>query len=86
MVSTVKDATHTGLRLMVARYIDLSGEPVSSEFICADGADAGIGDTVIVNDDGGAGQLLLEDSEVIIDCVIAGVVDHISVDGETRIL
>ena len=81
MVSTVKDASHSGLKLMVAVYIDPGGKAVSEEFICADAADAGVGDIVIVNDDGGAGQMLLEDDKVIIDHVIAGVVDHISMGG-----
>ena len=84
VVSTVKDESHSGLKLMIAEHIDFDGNPLSDEFICADAADAGIGDIVLINTDGGAGQQLLEDDNVVIDCVIAGVIDHFSVGTDKR--
>ena len=81
VVSTIKDKGHEGLKLMVVRYINQDGAYISNELICTDAADAGIGDVVLVNTDGGAGQMLLDNTDIIIDCVIAGVIDHISVGG-----
>ncbi len=76
VVATVKDESHAGYKLMIARAIDMNGNEVSEDIICFDAADSGIGDTVLINDDGGAGQMLLDDEKCIIDNVIAGVVDH----------
>ena len=46
-------------------------------------ADAGIGDTVLVNVEGGSANMFLGRS-VIADLTICGVIDHITLDGETR--
>ncbi len=86
LVSTIKDMGHKGQKLMLARYIDSGGKYVSETFICVDAADAGIGDYVIINTDGGAGQMLLDDPDIIVDCVIAGVVDSLSINRQTVIL
>jgi len=82
IVSTVKDPTHHGLKLLVARFIDTNGRFISDEMVCTDCADAGIGDTVLINDDGGAAQIALNDDEVIIDHVVVGVVDYYQINGE----
>ena len=49
--------------------------------IAFDCADAGIGDTVLVNTDGGAGNMLLNDDFAIVDLVICGVVDSYAMEG-----
>ena len=77
VVSTVKDACYTGQKLMIIDYID------GNQAIAFDVADAGIGDTVLVNVEGGSANMFLGRS-VIADLTICGVIDHITLDGETR--
>ena len=83
VVSTVKDACYTGQKLMIIDYIDENGSLTGNQAIAFDVADAGIGDTVLVNVEGGSANMFLGRS-VIADLTICGVIDHITLDGETR--
>jgi microcompartment protein CcmK/EutM len=82
VVSTVKNDTHFGYKLMLIEYIDTHGKAISPRQIAFDGADAGVGDIVLINDDGGAAKMMLNDDEVIADLTICGVLDHFSYDGQ----
>ena len=58
VVSTVKDACYTGQKLMIIDYIDENGSLTGNQAIAFDVADAGIGDTVLVNVEGGSANML----------------------------
>lgn len=83
VVSTVKDEGFYGQKLMIVDYIDEDGKLTGNQAIVFDVADSGIGDTVLVNVDGGAAGMFLG-RKVIADFTICGVVDHVTYDGETR--
>ena len=68
---------------MIIDYIDENGSSTGNQAIAFDVADAGIGDTVLVNVEGGSANMFLGRS-VIADLTICGVIDHITLDGETR--
>ena len=74
VVSTVKDACYTGQKLMIIDYIDENGSLTGNQAIAFDVADAGIGDTVLVNVEGGSANMFLGRS-VIADLTICGVID-----------
>ena len=82
VVSTVKERTHSNYKLLIVRYLDGEGNPVETEQIVFDGADAGVGDLVLVNVDGGAAKMLLGDKEIIADNTVCGVIDHWTFDGK----
>lgn len=82
VVSTVKNQTHYGYKLLLVEYIDTEGKPISPRLIAFDAAHAGVGDIVLINVDGGAAKMMLEDDEVIADVTICGVLDHFSFDGD----
>ena len=82
VVSTVKERGYYGYKLMLVEYFDPeSGVPQGPRMIAFDCADVGIGDTVLVNTDGGAGNMLLNDDFAIVDLVICGVVDSYAMEG-----
>ena len=83
VVSTVKDAGFAGQKLMIVDYIDEDGNLTGNQAIAFDVADAGIGDTVIVNVDCGAANMFLG-RQCIVDLTICGVIDHLTIDGEVR--
>ena len=83
VVSTVKDAGYFGQKLMIIDYLDDDGEMTGNQAIAFDVADAGVGDTVIVNVDGGAANMFLG-RQCIADLTICGVIDHLTIDGEVR--
>ena len=77
MVSTVKLKSHRGHKLMIVERIGLDGRPTGARSIAVDAADSGIGDTVLVNDDGSAAQMVFGDGALVCDLTICGVVDGI---------
>lgn len=83
VVSTVKDEGYKGYKLMLVEYFDpVTRKPEGPRMIAFDCADAGMGDIVIVNTDGGAGNIVFDDDFGIFDLVICGIVDHYSAYGE----
>jgi microcompartment protein CcmK/EutM len=82
VISTIKPESHHGNKLMYVELIGLDGKPYGARQIVMDMADAGIGDTVLVNVDGGAALMILGDKKAIVDQVICGVIDHYTVGDE----
>ena len=83
VVSTIKDVGFAGQKLMIIDYLDDDGKMTGNQAIAFDVADAGVGDTVIVNVDGGAANMFLG-RQCIADLSICGVIDHLTIDGEVR--
>lgn len=79
VISTIKPASHNGKKLMLIELIGLDRKPYGARQIVIDAANAGLGDTVLVNVDGGAALMILDDKTVIVDMTICGVVDHFDV-------
>ncbi len=86
VVSTIKEEGYTGYKLMLVQYLEPDSTPTGPRMIAFDCADAGIGDIVLVNIDGGAGNMLLDDDHVIVDLVICGLVDSYTAFGEETII
>ena len=85
VVSTIKDRSYHGYKLMIVEYLNEDGSPSEARKIAFDAADAGVGDVVLVNVDGGAANMML-DEEIIADLTICGVVDSYTYDGKTTII
>ena len=77
MVSVIHDPCHDGHKFLLVRFLDKDGNELE-EGVFADAADAGIGDLVLVSEDGGAAELVfeLEDSVCVFDGLIVGVIDE----------
>lgn len=84
VVSTIKDESFYGRKLLVVEYWDENGQPDGSRVIAFDGGQAGIGDAVLVVTDGGAANMVLNDTEIIADIAIAGVIDCYTYEGDTK--
>lgn len=83
VVSTIKYPGFAGQKLMIVDYLDEDGHLTGKQDIAFDVADAGIGDVVLVNVDGGAASIVLGD-EFIGDLTICGVIDRVTYNGQTR--
>ena len=87
VVSTIKDDGYYGYKLMLVEFFDPeTRKPEGPRMIAFDCADAGVGDIVLVNMDGGAGNMLQGDDYGIFDLVICGVLDNYTIHGETTVL
>jgi microcompartment protein CcmK/EutM len=83
VVSTVKYEKYRGLKLLLVRHLDLNLNEVGEELVALDAANAGFGDIVLVNNDGGAAQMVLDDKTLIASVTVCGVIDSFTVQGKT---
>ena len=80
VVSTVKEKGYESRKILIVQPVDPSGQPKGSSFLAVDTVQAGIGDTVLVLEEGGSARMILEEPETFtIKAVIAGIVDQITV-------
>jgi len=83
VVSTVKYEKYRGIKMLTVRHLDLDGNPAGDEMVALDVADAGVGDVVLVNNDGGAAQMIVGDREIIASVTVCGVIDYYTWQGKT---
>ena len=83
VVSTIKYEKYVGYKLLKVRHLTLEGEQTGEEMVALDAADAGIGDIVLVNNDGGAAQMIANDKTLIASVTICGIIDSYTWQGKT---
>ena len=80
VVSTQKNSNLKGHKLLIIRQIDLNGNfIISKDIIAIDTVSAGIGDTVLVVQEGSAVQQILGNIKTPAHTIIVAVVDNIEV-------
>jgi len=76
IVSTKKNDNLLGYKLLITQPIDLNGEFIGhGEIISLDLLDSGIGDTVIVVQEGDAVQQILGNNKTPVNTMIIAIVD-----------
>lgn len=83
VVSTVKYDRYKGLKLLRVRNLTLEGDMVGDDLLALDAADAGVGDIVLLNNDGVSSKMVIGDPELVAGLTICGVVDHYTWNGKT---
>ena len=82
--ATIKDAPLGGERILVTQAIDLRGGLIGRPLLALDRVDAGVGDVVLVNKEGGSARILFENEETPVQAVIVAVVDDVEIaEGES---
>ena len=75
-MATVKTPSHHGLKLMVVQTVDAKGIPHSDPFIAVDCAQAGVGDYVLIVEEGGSAREAMNRPDGAVDAVIVGIIDE----------
>ena len=84
VVSTEKHPHYRGHTILVVQPVDPRGAPKGRSLLAVDGVQAGIGDTVLVVDEGGSARAVIgEESALTIRTAVCGIVDHVDVDAGT---
>jgi microcompartment protein CcmK/EutM len=79
VVSTVKEPGYESRKILIVQPIDPSGGARGKSFLAVDAVQAGIGDTVLVIEEGGSARMILNEPDTFtVKAVIAGIVDHIT--------
>ncbi|MBM4167198.1 MAG: ethanolamine utilization protein EutN [Ignavibacteria bacterium] len=79
IVSTHKDEHFKEQKLLIAQPIDTSGKFIGKEILSVDTVDAGVGDVVLVMQEGSGARQILKDDKIPVHSVIVAVVDGIDV-------
>ena len=77
VVSTIKISHLENHKLLMVDQLDLKGKETGDYDVAVDVAQAGIGDTVLVIDEGNGARQVLELDPGAIRAVIVGVVDEV---------
>ena len=76
VVSTHRHANLGQKKLQLVRRLDLDGKEEGAEVIALDVIGVGVGERVLVVQEGGAARALFNDKRIPVQAVIVGVVDH----------
>lgn len=77
VVTTISHQDFKNRRLLIVQPLAMPEEAPESYFIALDSSQAGIGDTVIVNREGGGNRQVLENPDGCVNSLIVGIVDSI---------
>jgi len=81
VVSTEKHPHYRGHKILVVQPVDPQGKPKGKSLLAVDGVQAGIGDLVLVVDEGGSARSVIgEESAVTIRTAICGIVDRVDIE------
>jgi microcompartment protein CcmK/EutM len=79
VVATIKDEAFFGRKLLLVDRLDLYGRPDGWYDICVDAVQAGVGDRVLVIDEGNGARQVIGRDPAPVRAVIVGVVDDIEI-------
>ena len=79
VVSTIKVEALEGLKLMIVHPINPDGTLTGRQMVAVDSLQSGIGDDVLIIDEGGSAGIMLNMSSQPIRTVIAAIVDRVDI-------
>ena len=79
LVATQKNEHLRSQKILIVQPIDLAGTFIGRDILALDSVDAGIGDTVLVIQEGQGAVQVLKDKKVPVHSVIVAVVDGLEV-------
>ena len=82
VVSTVKHPSLHHHKLLIVQPLHGPGQEDPRDFVALDLAHAGVGDVVLVNQEGGGARELLQDPHAPIISLIVGVLDSVELRGD----
>jgi microcompartment protein CcmK/EutM len=80
-ISTIKDESIHGRKLLIVRKADTAGAMTGEPFVAVDTVSAGTGDLVLITD-GSSARFTRQTADAPVDAVIVGVIDSLEMGGE----
>jgi microcompartment protein CcmK/EutM len=75
--STINHGIYENRKLLVVDRIAPDGEPMGAYLIAIDTVDAGVGETVLMIDEGNSARQVMQAPNAPVRSVVVGIVDHI---------
>jgi microcompartment protein CcmK/EutM len=83
VVSTQKESTLDGLRLLVCQPVNAEGDKTGASLVAADAVGAGVGEMILYATGSSARQTIATQNRPV-DAVVMAIVDHWEVAGELK--
>ena len=77
VVSTMKLPVYQGYKILIVQPVNNKEEPQGESVLALDTVQAGVGDTVLVIDEGNSSRLIMNNSTAPVRTMIVGIVDAI---------
>jgi microcompartment protein CcmK/EutM len=83
VVSTIHHPIVDGRKLLLAERLDMTGKPTGGYLIAMDAIGAGMGETVLILDEGSGARQILENSNAPVRSMVVGIVDEVHLESGT---
>jgi ethanolamine utilization protein EutN len=80
VVSTHRHEHLAQKKLLLVRRLDLDGREEGADVIALDVIGVGVGEKVLIVQEGNAARALFKDTKIPVQAVVVGVVDHVHID------
>lgn len=85
VVATIKHEAFDGRKLLIVDQLGMDGRPTGSYDICVDVVQAGMGDRVLVLDEGNGARQILGRKTAPVRAVVVGIIDDASIVDEATV-
>jgi len=75
--STINHPFYDGKRMLIVDKLDAYQKPTGKYLICIDSVDAGVGETVLMLDEGNGARQIVGNSNAPLRSIIVGIVDEV---------
>lgn len=80
LFSTINHPFYNGRKCLLVDKTDVKGKRTGDYLVAVDSVDAGIGDPVLVLDEGNGARQIVDDATAPVRSIIVGIIDQINVD------
>jgi ethanolamine utilization protein EutN len=80
IVSTINHRFYTGKKLLIVEKEDFAGKPAGYLVAIDGGVNAGVGERVLVIDEGNSARQVVADPQAPLRSIIVGIIDHIDAE------
>lgn len=85
-IATQKQESYVGQKLLLVQPLTLDGKDSGEAVLAIDGVDAGIGDHVLLVQEGWSAMHVLGRSNTPVDAALIGVIDHVDLFDTPEVL